>query len=132
MTINRKPEFQTIVSEIEPIAKEFLSDMREQIQENHPSWKVAEIGEMQKGKWTFFVKTTHYEFNVSFEIVDSIDYEGTFEGYNVSFEIITLEGRILGTITPYNYTDKVWTKNIDELKNRAKKMMFSENIGELL
>jgi len=55
---------------------------------------------------------------VSFEIVYSDDYGDDDEGYNAGWVACRHGGEIVANFYPYNYTSRVWTKDMDELRDR--------------
>jgi len=46
--------------------------------------------------------------DVSFRFFESQEYDGSDEGINFGVDIVEFGGRILGGLTPYNYTPDVW------------------------
>jgi hypothetical protein len=57
--------------------------------------------------------------DVSFRIFESQEYDGSDEGINFGIDVVEFGGRILGGLTPYNYTPDVWvdlndTEGIEE------------------
>lgn len=62
------------------------------------------------------------EFSVEYKIVHSYDYEGADLGFNIERTVQTSDGQVLDSRVPYVWTDKIWTKSIDELKERLYNM----------
>ena len=48
------------------------------------------------------------DVDITLQIAESMQFEGTADGINFSLEIVEWGGRILGGLTPYNYTPDVW------------------------
>ncbi len=46
--------------------------------------------------------------DVSFKIFESREYDGSDEGINIGIDVVEFGGRILGGLTPYNYSPLVW------------------------
>jgi hypothetical protein len=53
------------------------------------------------------------DIDITFQIAESEQFDGTEDGINFSLDIVTVGGRILGGLTPYNYTGDVWV-NLDD------------------
>jgi len=53
------------------------------------------------------------DVDITFEIAESEQFEGTEEGINFSIDVVEYGGRIRGGLTPYNYTEDVWA-NLDD------------------
>lgn len=75
-------------------------------------------------RWTFTVQTAEQVadeeegadmegVDVTFKIVESEQHDGEEDGVNFCTDIVTIEGRILGGMTPYNYTEQCWVKRSD-------------------
>ena len=54
------------------------------------------------------------DVDINFEISPSIEYDGTTEGINFSINITSVSGRIVGGLTPYNYSSEVWVDVRDD------------------
>lgn len=48
------------------------------------------------------------DIDITFKICESEEYDGTEGGLNFSVNIVTVGGKIIGGITPFNYTEKCW------------------------
>lgn len=48
------------------------------------------------------------DVDITLEIAESLQFEGTEDGINFSIHVVETGGRILGTLCPYNYTPHVW------------------------
>jgi hypothetical protein len=48
------------------------------------------------------------DVDITLEIAESLQFEGTEDGINFSIHVVETGGRILGTLCPYNYTPDVW------------------------
>lgn len=46
--------------------------------------------------------------DVSITLAESADYDGTTDGVNFALDIVAEGGRLLGGLTPFNYTPDVW------------------------
>lgn len=66
--------------------------------------------------------------DVSFEIAESMGYEGSDDGINFGLSIVAYGGEIIGGMCPYNYTSEVWTKDADEIERRM--TMFEQASDE--
>jgi hypothetical protein len=71
------------------------------------------------------------EIDVRFTLASSGAYEGIDEGeegwgVNIAVDINGADGRMIGGFTPYNYTERVWTDDTDELLERIGYMNASE------
>lgn len=118
------PNWDTVEPEIQPIAKDYINTVKETFED--AGYEVSDIGETAPAGgigWDIAITTKDDEtIVVSFEVVDSLEYEGEMLGYNVSIDSVAEDGRILVDHTPKNYTDEVWTTDLEELKSRAKNM----------
>jgi len=134
--INREPEFETAVNEIKPIALNYLENLQETFEKW--GWESSEIKEVMAGEWDMKVDTkgqkewnNSSEFYVRFEVVDSVDYEGRFEGYNIDMTVLSIGGLVIARFSPYNFTEKCWTESMEELKKRAKNIpTITEDVFE--
>lgn len=122
--MNDIPDWNDVTPEIRPIAKNWIEQVKENFE--NAGYEVSDIGQTDASGgigWDIAVTTDDGEtIVIKFEVVDSIGYEGKMLGYNVSVDAIHENGQILATHKPYNYTDDVWTTDIDELKERANNM----------
>lgn len=50
----------------------------------------------------------HERVDVSLELAESLSYGDDTAGVNLALDIVADGGRILGGLTPYNYTPNVW------------------------
>lgn len=125
--MNDIPDWDSVEPKIEPIAKDYLETVKDTFE--NAGYEVSDIGKTAPAGgigWDITITTDDDEtIVVSFEVIDSLEYEGETLGYNVSLDAVAEDGRILIDHTPKNYTDEVWTMYLEELKNRAK------NIPEL-
>lgn len=46
--------------------------------------------------------------DVSIEMSESLEYEGSTDGASFGLNIVAYGGRIIGVLTPYNYTPECW------------------------
>ena len=58
------------------------------------------------------------DIDISVEVSESLNYEGTTDGINVGMSLTTYEGRIVGELQPYNFTPEVWTNDLHEISER--------------
>jgi len=119
--MNDIPDWDKVDAEISPLAKKWIETVQQNFKDDR--WDVSEIGETDTAGgigWDFSI-TTEYggTIVISFEIVDSLEYEGKMLGYNISIDAVHEDGRIIADHTPHNYTDDVWTSEINELKHRT-------------
>lgn len=54
------------------------------------------------------------DVDITFEIAESEQFEGTEDGINFSVNVVEYGGRIRGGLTPYNYTEDVWVSLDDD------------------
>ena len=64
------------------------------------------------------------ELDIHFELANSEAYEGvetgeTGGGWNAGWVACTREGEIKAQVYPYNYTNRVWTQDVQELTERV-------------
>jgi hypothetical protein len=52
--------------------------------------------------------------DISFIICESEEYDGEKGGVNFMLDIVEWGGRMLGGLTPFNYTDRCWVDRCDE------------------
>lgn len=118
------PNWDTVTPEIRPIAKDYLKEAQDTFEK--AGYDVSDIGETNPSGgigWDFTIINDDGDtIVISFEVVDSLEYEGEMLGYNVSLDAVKEDGGILVKHAPHNYTDKVWTTDLDELTNRAETM----------
>lgn len=71
--------------------------------------------------------------DITVEIAESVQYDGTLDGVNFGLNIVEEGGLILGGLTPYNYTDKVWVDvdNANALESRWNLLANNANAGEI-
>jgi len=54
------------------------------------------------------------DVDISFKIIESEQYDGEKGGVNFGIDIVEVGGRVLGGLTPYNYTPEVWVPRKDK------------------
>lgn len=67
--------------------------------------------------WRLYIELDNEQdagIDVSFQILESTSYDGSEDGINFSIEAVSVEGRMIGGCTPFNYTDDVWVSLEDE------------------
>ena len=76
------------------------------------------------------------DVDITLEIAESLQFEGTEDGINFSIHVVETGGRILGTLCPYNYTPDVWVDagDTDAIEARFKLVEDAdhESIVELI
>ena len=78
------------------------------------------------------------DIDVTLQICDSEDYDGTDEGIAFRVDAVEVGGSIVGGFAPYNYTDRCWVDPNDEdaveerftLIEEADPASFVEMIGD--
>lgn len=53
------------------------------------------------------------DIDISIKLCESEEYDGTEGGVNFSVDIVEVSGRILGGLTPFNYSDRCWVSRND-------------------
>ena len=53
------------------------------------------------------------DIDIAFKIAESEEYDGTEGGVTFSLKITEVGGRILGGLTPFNYSDRCWVDRDD-------------------
>jgi hypothetical protein len=99
-------------------------------------YSVSEVDDWSDEDYSFAfsvnaIEDDEPEIDVRFTLASSNAYEGIDEGeegwgVNILVDITGADGRIIGGFAPYNYTDKVWTDDADELMERLGYMDESE------
>jgi hypothetical protein len=64
--------------------------------------------------------------DISFKICESEQYDGEEGGVNFALDIVEWGGRILGGLTPFNYTDRCWVDRSDEEAVEERFAIFEE------
>jgi hypothetical protein len=76
------------------------------------------------------------DVDITLEIAESLQFEGTEDGINFSIHVVETGGRILGTLCPYNYTPDVWVDAGDsdaiEVRFKLVEDAHHESIVELI
>jgi hypothetical protein len=76
------------------------------------------------------------DVDITLEIAESLQFEGTEDGINFSIHVVETGGRILGTLCPYNYTPDVWVDagDLDAIEARFRLVEDAdhESIVELI
>jgi hypothetical protein len=54
------------------------------------------------------------DIDVSLEVCPSEEFDGETGGVNFSLNVVEVGGRILGGLTPFNYTPEVWVSRKDK------------------
>jgi len=66
------------------------------------------------------------DIDVSLEVCASEDFDGEIGGVNFSLTVVEIGGRILGGLTPYNYTPQVWVDRKDKQAIEERFVIFEE------
>ena len=71
--------------------------------------------------------------DVSFEIVESHDYEGVDGGYTFRMDIVEMGGRMVGGFSPFNYTEQVWCKTKPAIRERFDLVndVIKDSVGDI-
>ena len=119
----RKLTWDTINEQIVPSIKLYLENIKEKFE--NENFSVSEIGKVDSlgtiGR-DIVVEFNNRTVIIRFEVVDSTEYEGEMNGYNVKLSAVCQDGTILVKRIPENYTDSVWTMDIEVLRERVQNM----------
>lgn len=120
MHMSETLDWDTIEEEIKPLAIAYLETVQRTFEDEYD---VSYFGKQdQSGGIAWDLTVTGDDDRtllISFKVVDSVEYEGEMFGYNVSVDAVYDDGEIVGKYTPHNYTENVWTNDLEELKTRA-------------
>ena len=64
--------------------------------------------------WALLADVDGVRVDVSFKICESEQYDGEKGGVNFTLDIVEEGGRIIGGLTPFNYTDRCWVGRKDK------------------
>jgi hypothetical protein len=67
-------------------------------------------------RWSLLVdadKKMQNGIDITIQICESPEYDGTFAGITFRLDIVEFGGRILGEFSPYNWTEQVWVSITD-------------------
>ncbi len=64
--------------------------------------------------WSLLADVDGVKVDVSFKICESEQYDGENGGVNFAVDVVEFGGRILGGLTPFNYTDACWVARSDK------------------
>jgi hypothetical protein len=64
--------------------------------------------------------------DVSLEIAESLEYEGSIDGINFGLDIVAYGGEVIGGLTPYNYSDHCWVP-LDEPEQLSGRLKIIED-----
>ena len=72
--------------------------------------------------WSLLADVDGVKVDVSFKICESEQYDGEKGGVNFSVDVVEFGGRILGGLTPFNYSDACWVdrRDADAIENASK------------
>lgn len=63
--------------------------------------------------WAMLADVEGVKVDVSFKICESEQCDGVKGGVNFALDIVEEGGRIIGGLTPFNYTDRCWVSRKD-------------------
>jgi len=66
------------------------------------------------------------DIDITLQIAESMQFEGTEDGINFSLDITEVGGRIRGGLTPYNYSDDVWVSLDDDHRIEQRFSIFEK------
>jgi len=66
------------------------------------------------------------DIDVTLEVCPSEEFDGEVGGVNFSLSVVQVGGRILGGLTPYNYTPQVWVSRKDKQAIEERFSIFEE------
>lgn len=100
-------------------------------------WKVGKVwfNDADDYSWVMLVSTSNKpdgaepdeaDIDVTFKICESEQYDGEKNGVNFALDIVTYGGRILGGLTPYNYSDECWVDRRDKDEVEARFRIMEE------
>ena len=103
-----------------PKIKALLEQVRTEALER--GYQCDEPGEMSddETRWSVYVipaGSTYDDENgvdVTITILESEHRDGEENGLNFGLDVVGYQGEILGGMTPFNYTDRVWVQRDDE------------------
>lgn len=128
------PSLQEATDTVDEYAVKWMKATKEALE--NASYDVSSIQSQRKSletEWSIAAETADGDMLVSFRLIDSEEYEGERYGYNVSVEVVLEDGQILHRHVPLNYTEDVWTTELQTLEERAKYMpqLGDEDIQQL-
>ncbi len=101
----------------EPRIKKYLGELKMAMEDM--KWTVQGPDDWTDGEytWNFLIftdgrgtdtDTQDDDVDVTFTLVESKEREGTREGISFSLGVCAVGGAIIGGMSPFNYTDKLW------------------------
>ena len=66
------------------------------------------------------------DIGITFQINESTECDGSENGINFSVNVVELGGRIIGGLSPYNYTEHCWVSLDDEDAIEERFQIFEE------
>lgn len=81
----------------------------------------------QGDEYGFFLDDLPEHIGADIRLIDSDYTVGTDDGFNVSFTALGSGGGIIGDLTPYNYTENVWTRDMADLECRVRRVVRAVN-----
>jgi len=110
----RKTLIETIKAKYEPRALAVLNNIREEL--TTAGYTVSEPFELDDddaGRWDMVVEPSEGReevIDISFHFAESENWDGEKGGINFMLDVVSEGGRMLGGLTPYNYTESCWVK----------------------
>ena len=139
------PSFKERVDSIARYLYQELNDASEAVEMDYGVFIKPDstADEMEEGSYWYNIQFENKDgeelpmIDVQFEVVDSEEYDGldddgSWMGANVSVSITGEGGEMYGGLTPYNYSDRVWTKDPAELEERMDMLDMHELAAYLL
>ncbi len=72
------------------------------------------------------------DVDISFKLCESEEYDGTPGGVNFALDIVQVGGRIIGGLTPFNYTERCWVpRNDSEAVEERFRIMEQADEGDI-
>lgn len=109
-----------------------MTELYNELVESSPDCKPSEPWAMDADDY-WVVITCEPEgkeaFDITLRLDDSNEYEGEPGGYTFSFSLVAYGGRILGGLSPYNYTPKVWCTTFKDIAERFQ--ILDDNVLEI-
>jgi hypothetical protein len=104
-----------------------LNNMKSELEKS--GFTTDEPGDIsvEQYQYEMMVQTSKEPVSITFQIDESIEYDGTEDGLNFSIMVVGDGGLILGQVSPYNYTPEVWV-NIDDKEGIEKRFKILERV----
>lgn len=108
-------DIDKVVERYHERAIKLLKQIAQEVEVSYPNLSVSGPVTLQDS-WSIIVrpKGADETIDITLQVCDSEECDGTENGVNFSISVVTEGGKILGGLTPYNYTDSVWVSRDDE------------------